>query len=152
MSKNKLQKAVVGYVRTATLSQGKDGLSVETQKEQITKYCRAKGYKLTKIFSDNGYSEASLQRPGIQELLVEASTGKISKVVCLDLSRLSRNTFEYVFIKSQLKKYGVEVVTTTGVNTSDDSHSQVLEEMLAVINSLQPRLREEKRSRSHKGK
>lgn len=151
MSKNKLQKAVVGYVRTATLSQGKDGLSLETQKEQITKYCKAKGYKLTKIFSDNGCSGASLQRPGIQELLAEASAEKISKVVCLDLSRLSRNTFEFVFIKSQLKKYGVEVVCTTGV-ASDEAISQTMEEMMAVINSFQSRLRECKKGRSHKGK
>jgi len=152
MKNNKLQKVVVGYVRTATLPQVKDEALVETQEEQITKYCKAKGYKLTKIFSDNGCSGANLQRPGIQELLVEASAGKISKVVCLDLSRLSRNTFEYVFIKSQLKKYGVEVVTTTGVNTSDDSHPQVFEEILAVINSLQPRINGYRESCSNKGK
>lgn len=142
------KKEVVGYVRTSCQAQVKDGVSVETQEEQIIKFCKFKGYELTNIFSDSGYSGVNLKRPGIQELLVEASSGKISKVICLDLSRLSRSTFDYVFIKSLLSRFGVEVVTIT----SNDAVSRTMEEMMAAINSLQPRIRERKRSRSHKGK
>ena len=152
MKNNKPQIEVAGYVRTATIPQIKDGVSAETQEKQIKKYCKAIGYKLTKIFSDNGCSGANLERPGLQALLAEASSGKMSKVICLDLSRLSRRTIDYLVLKSLLKKNGVEVITITRANTSDDSISQTMEEMMAVINSFQPRLRECNKGRGHKGK
>lgn len=139
MSKNKLQKAIVGYVRSAI----QDDLSVKKQEKQIREYCLENGYKLAKILIDNGCSGANTNRPALQELLVEASVGKISKVVCLDLSRLSRNTFEYASIKSQLKKYGVELVCTTGV-ASNEATSKMEDELIAVMNTFQSLAHHEK--------
>jgi len=134
MSKNKPQKAIVGYVRSAI----QDDLSVKKQEKQIRKYCLENRYKLAKVFIDNGCSGANTNRPALQELLVEASVGKISKVVCLDLSRLSRNTFEYASIKSQLKKYGVKLVCTTGI-ASNETTSKIEDELIAAMNAFFPR-------------
>lgn len=154
----KQKKVVVGYVRTATMPQANksdfvnDSLSVETQEEQITKYCKAKGYKLTKVFSDNGHSGANLKRPGLQVLLAEASAGKIAKVICLDLSRLSRKTADYLLLKSLLKKYGVEIVTISGVNVSDDCVLQMAKGMMAALDDIYFKANRLRRSRSSKGK
>lgn len=136
MRTNKDKKLIVGYVRSAV----EDNLSIKEQEKQIREYCLKNGYELSKVFIDNGCSGANPNRPALQELLIEAVKGNMSKVICLGLDRLSRNPLDYVFIESQLKKYGVEIVTTTGVSTSDVSAvSQTIDELMAVINSLQPR-------------
>ncbi len=144
MSKNKLQKAIVGYVRSAI----KDDLSVKKQGKQIREYCLENGYKLAKVFIDNGCSGANTNRPALQELLVEVSVGKISKVVCLDLSRLSRNTFEYATIKSQLKKHGVELVCTTGI-ASNEATAKMEDELIATINAFQSLTHHKKSKEQH---
>jgi site-specific DNA recombinase len=152
MKTKKQKKAVVGYVRTANIPQLKDGISVNTQAEQIKEYCKAKGHKLTKMFSDNGCSGVNLQRPGIQELLAEVSAGKVSKVICLDSSRLSRKITDYLLLKSLLKKHGAEIVTISGVNTSDDCISQAIGEMMASLDVMHLKINRLRRSRSRKGK
>lgn len=152
MKSKKQKKAVVGYVRTAAIPQVKVDISVDAQEEQIKKYCKAKGYEVTKVFSDNGRSGANLERPGIQALLAEAVAGRIAKVICLDFSRLSRNTMDFLVLKSLLKKNGVEIVDVTGANISEDNFSGVMDEMLAVIESFHSRISECRKSRSHKGK
>lgn len=152
MKTKKQKKAVVGYARTANIPQLKDGIPVDAQEEQIKKYCKAKGYKLTKVFSDNGCSGANLQRPGIQELLAEASAGKISKIVCLDMDRLSRRLIDHLVLESQLKKYGVEILTISGENVSDDCISQLIGEMMASLDAMHLKVNRLRRSCSSKGK
>lgn len=147
MKTKKEDKLIVGYIRSAV----KNDLSVKKQEKQIKDYCLKHGHKLSKIFVDNGCSGANLERPEIQALLAEAVAGKISKVVCLDLSRLSRSTSDYLVIKSQLKKYGVEIVCTTGV-ACNEATSKTMNELIAVINSFQAQLKECKKGHSHKGK
>jgi len=142
MKTKKQKKVVVGYVRTAAVSQDRNGLSTKIQGEKIKEFCKAKGYRLSKIFSDSGCSGANLNRPALQELVAEASRGKISKVICIDTDRLSRNTMEYLFLKNFLTKHGTEIVFMTGTPVNGDSFSKCMEEMFAVMNSFQPRLRE----------
>ena len=56
-----------------------------------------------------------------------------------DISRLSRDTFEYCFIISQLEKWGVQIVPLTGV-INNDPVSRTMNEMMAVMNAFFPRM------------
>lgn len=130
------QKQVVGYVRTATISQKGESNSLEVQEEKIKKYCSKKSYVLSKVFSDNGVGGNTLQRPGLEELLAEASKSNISKVICLDTSRLSRDTNGYLALLSLLKKDGVEVETVTGQPLANNPYDKFISEMFATYNAL----------------
>lgn len=151
-------KQIVGYISTAAIPQAKksdyinDSLSVNKQEKQIREYCRAKGYKLSKIFSDNGHSGASLKRPGIQSLLADVVAGKVSKVICLDLSRLTRNSLDFAVLKSLLEKNQVKVITITGANTLDTSESKFLEKLLKDINSFYCQVSTNRRNQKRMGK
>lgn len=151
-------KQIVGYIRTATIPQAKksdyinDSLSVNKQEKQIREYCRAKGYKLSKIFSDNGYSGASLKRPGIQSLLADVVAGKVSKVICLDLSRLCRNPLDFAVLKSLFEKNQVKVITITGANTLDSSESKIMEELVKIIDSISYQVSANRRNQKRMGK
>lgn len=143
------QKQVVGYVRTATVSQKDEGNSVEVQEQKIREYCSKKSYSLSKVFSDNGIGGNTLQRPALEELLAETAKGNISKVICFDTSRLSRDTKDYLMIKSVLKQNGVEIETVTGQVLSDAPNSKFLDEMLATINSFSSQVGRAKHQYEH---
>ncbi|MDD4938124.1 MAG: recombinase family protein [Candidatus Shapirobacteria bacterium] len=139
MKNIKNKKTIVGYVRSATT----DSLAIRDQKKRIRQYCKTQGYKLSRVFVDNGCSGVNLNRPGLQELLMETAKQNISKVISVDVDRLSRNLLDYVFIKSEFKKHKVEVVFTNGV-VLDKATSKSMEELMAAINSFCPRTHNKK--------
>jgi len=131
------RRLIVGYVRTANINQNIDGSSVEIQVKKINGYCKEKGYKLSRVFIDNGCSGTNLNRPGFQELLTETAKQNISKVISVDMNRLSRGLFNYSFIKSEFKKHKVEVVFTDGT-VLNKATSKTMEEFAVIMNSLCP--------------
>lgn len=134
--KKVIKRLTVGYVRSAV----KDDLAIEKQKETIKKYCEEQLLDLDRIISDNGLAGNNLNRPGLQQLLKKVSNFDISKVICVDLSRLSRNTFESLYLKSYFDKHETDLIT---VNTptlgKEDPISKTMEEMMTVVNSIHPR-------------
>ena len=68
-----------------------ESVSIGTQRSILTEYCKEKGYKIGKIYVDDGYSGLNFNRPGFQELLEDIKAGHINMVITKDLSRLGRD-------------------------------------------------------------
>ena len=79
------------YVRVSTAEQFEAGYSVQEQTEKLKAYCLAMGWNDYKIYTDPGYSGASLDRPGIQEVIRDVGRGACRKVIVWKLDRLSRS-------------------------------------------------------------
>lgn len=140
--KKKTNKIAVGYVRVVTRESTLSDDSIMDQKESIKKYCRKNSVKLRKIFEDIGVSGNDSHRAGLYQLFRFIRSNRVDMVVCSDLDRLSRNTFEYVVIKSELEKQGVNVVLSNkGCNQYPIHTSESMEEMLRIINSFMPKKR-----------
>jgi site-specific DNA recombinase len=83
---------VAGYGRVSTQEQVLQGTSARDQRKQIEKECIHRGYRLYKFYSDDGISGKSLKaRPGIQQLISDAETGKFDVVMFTKLDRIGRN-------------------------------------------------------------
>jgi DNA invertase Pin-like site-specific DNA recombinase len=81
---------VIGYTRVSTAEQPKDGCSLAAQSERITAYCKLQGLRLARIYTDEGLSGSTLERPGLQAAL-RALDEKGGALVVQKLDRLSRN-------------------------------------------------------------
>lgn len=139
---NKISKCL-GYVRVSTANQRDNGLSLDVQKTKILSKVEELGGELAEdIFVDGGISGTSLdKRIAFQAILARCTKGDIDYVVVQDSSRVARNTYEYLFIKQTLKKHNTSIVPLTGaVNIDDNPLSDVMDEMIAVVHSIQPRL------------
>lgn len=68
-----------------------ESISIGTQRMILTDYCQKKGYRVCKIYIDDGYSGMNFERPGFQEMLEDIEHGKINMVITKDLSRLGRD-------------------------------------------------------------
>ncbi len=133
----------LGYDRVSTVSQAENGLSLDVQKVKILEKIQEIGGELAEdIFVDGGLSGTSMaNRTGLQEMLARCSKGDISYLVVQDSSRISRNTFEYLFIKKQLEKYDVKTIPLTGMIVDENNPiSDAVDELMAVVNSIQPKL------------
>lgn len=84
-------RAVVGYCRVSTDEQAELGYGLAAQEERIRHYAAAMGIELADVIRDDGYSGATLDRPGLQQLLARIDAGEIGTVIVAKLDRLSRS-------------------------------------------------------------
>jgi DNA invertase Pin-like site-specific DNA recombinase len=59
----------VGYIRVSTEEQAESGLSLQTQEQRIRDFCKEQGWKLVRIFIDDGFTGLDTNRKGYQEML-----------------------------------------------------------------------------------
>ena len=133
---------ILAYCRVSTNNQKEDGLSIETQKQLIKeKVISMSGELVEDIYTDEGKSGTNMNRDGLSQLLARVTKGDITHIIVQETSRLSRSLSDYLLIKTMIKKYKIEVVALSGISYSgDDPYMQSFDEMMAVFNSLQPRI------------
>lgn len=109
-----LKQAVI-YCRVSTKEQVEEGNSLVTQEKICKEYALKQGYSITQIFIEQGESAKTADRPQLQNLLAFCANRKnrVSAVIAYKLDRLSRNTDDYSQIRLLLKRYGVEIKSTT---------------------------------------
>lgn len=101
----------VAYVR---MSDDDQKTSIPQQKKQIQAYAKRHGFKIIKWYIDEGKSGSRQQhkRTDFAQLLLDASTGDFSVILCLDLSRFGRlNVIDGAEAKKTLLKAGVKLHT-----------------------------------------
>lgn len=69
---------------------------------------------LPKVYSDNGYTGASLRRPALQELFQDIEAGGVDQIVVYRFDRLTRSLQDYTSLLGFLQQnHGVKIVSAT---------------------------------------
>lgn len=99
------------YARVSTEEQAKHGFGIAAQ----IRACKemAKGEDVL-VFSDEGVSGETLNRPALEELRQEIGVGRISTVICLDPDRLSRKLLHQLLLTEEWERLGVELCFVNG--------------------------------------
>lgn len=71
-----------------------ESVSIENQRELLSKFVMLNGWIEKKTYIDDGYSGGNFQRPGFQAMLEDARSGVINLILVKDLSRLGRDFVE----------------------------------------------------------
>ena len=71
-----------------------ESVSIENQKELLTRYVREQGWNLYDYYCDDGVSGTTFDRPSFNRLVQDATDGKINLILTKDLSRLGRDYIE----------------------------------------------------------
>ena len=103
-----------------------DKQEYQRQVNELTDYCKRVGWSVEASFCNKVSGAKTIEeRAEIQDLIAYVKTHEISRVVCLEISRLGRNTFEALRVIQSLnengvslfvKNYGIETLTEGKVN------------------------------------
>ena len=110
-------KQAVLYCRVSTTEQADEGNSLTTQEKACREYAIKNGFDVPDgaVFIERGESAKTADRAQLQKMLGYCAQKKnaISAVIVYKIDRLSRNTDDYSHLRILLKRYGVEIKSTT---------------------------------------
>lgn len=111
----KIQNKAVIYCRVSTKEQAEEGNSLVTQERNCREYAKKYEYDIAQVFIEEGESAKTADRTELQKLLRFCSDKKqnIKAVIIYKIDRLSRNTDDYSQLRILLKRYGVEIKSTS---------------------------------------
>ena len=144
------------YVRVSSDRQ-KENHTIASQTAALREYAQAHDYLTPAewVFEDEGYSGATLVRPGFGALRDLAAQGEIEAVLVYSLDRLSRKYAYQVLLAEEFSRCGVAVVFLQAPSgqTAEDRLLVQFQGMIAEYERAQilERLRRGKRHKAHLG-
>lgn len=113
-------------------------MSIETQRSFLTQYIQHRGWQVTEIYSDDGFSGSNFDRPAFQRMLHDIEAGRINTVITKDLSRLGRDqigTAHYyqIYFPQRQVRY---IAVAEGFDTSESGGTSALFPFLTAANDF----------------
>ena len=99
------------YGRKSVYSDKSD--SVNNQERMCREYAefRFKDIEAFEVYSDEGYTGANTDRPGLKRLLEDVGDGLVDALIVYQLDRLSRNVKDFANIYASLEEKGVMFIS-----------------------------------------
>lgn len=126
------------YVRVSAEKQVKEGHGLDSQELRCRKYAKEKGYKVVKVFREEGFSGGYLNRPQIDSLFkfLENNFDKRYIVIIDDLSRLARNMNVHTTLRLRLKAFDARL-ESTNFQFEDTPENELQENITASFNQYE---------------
>jgi putative DNA-invertase from lambdoid prophage Rac len=135
---------VFGYSRVSTAEQVDEGVSLDTQRQQIAGYAMIKGWQVDEVFEERGVSGSIplADRPEGKRLL--AAIGKGDVVVSAKLDRAFRSAADALTVLEELKdqSVGLHLIDLGGDVTGNGVSKMVFTILAAVAEGERDRIRE----------
>ena len=97
------------YARVSSQRQEKEQ-TIGSQLEALRRYASDNGLELVEEFTDDGYSGARLDRPGLDRMRDQAEHGSFDVVLVYCSDRLARKFVLQALILEELEQFGVKVI------------------------------------------
>jgi site-specific DNA recombinase len=121
------------YTRVSTMRQAQ-AQTTHQQLDRLRAHAEQQGWNLTAdlVFRDDGYSGASLRRPGLDRLRDAAASARLDRILITEPDRLARNYVHQTLLVEELQKHGAEVVFLDRP-MSRDPHDQLLLQIRGAV-------------------
>jgi len=108
-------KNCVIYTRVSTDSQAeKEFSSCEAQEEKIRSFVASQNnWQVVKVYSDAGYSGATLERPALQQLLLDLKKEKIDIVLVYKIDRFTRSPKDFYQLIEFFEQSKIDFISIT---------------------------------------
>ena len=128
----------VGLYPRVSGHEQEDNYSIPEQIYRMKKYCESKDWMVYKIYTDSVQSGATLDRPGLQEMIKDCENGKIDMVLVYKLDRLSRSQKDTMFlIEDVFEKHDVGFTSMTENFDTSTPHGKFIVGILSVFAQLE---------------
>lgn len=126
------------YLRKSREDIGKDD-TLENHRSVLVNLCLKNNWNYT-IFEEIGNSDSLESRSEINKVINLILEGKVEKLICMDLDRLSRNTFDSAYLQKILRENNVRIITPTKSYDLNNDNDILFSELQNVISAQEYRL------------
>ncbi len=153
---NQDQERAAVYSRVSSIDSHARSYSMEFQPDRSEEYARSKKWQIVGLYADPDRTGRNSRRPGLQHLIRDIESGKISVVVVHRLDRLYRNLESLLRFLRFLRKYRVRLVSVTEQIDTDSWWGRLVLYVLGALAEMYVwqtsiRVREIKAELSRKG-
>jgi site-specific DNA recombinase len=97
------------YARVSTEEQ-REGQTINSQISELERFARDRGWIITGVYKDDGWSGGIMERPDLDRLRDDARRGLFQAALINDVDRLARDVAHLGVIKRDLERHGVKVI------------------------------------------
>jgi DNA invertase Pin-like site-specific DNA recombinase len=131
---------VLAYVRVSTDEQRSSGAGLAAQRAAILAECERRGWHLTDVIEDAGYSAKDLKRPGVRAALDVLREGGADALVVAKLDRLSRSMLDFASIMAAAQKQGWGMIALDCAVDTTTPAGEAMANVLATFAQFERRL------------
>ena len=134
------------YTRVSTKEQAENNMSLETQKKACEAYSKKFEFTTVAYFGGTYESAKTDERKEFNRMLnfVKKSRDKISYIIVYSVDRFSRSGANAIYIASELKKSGVQVVSVTQPTDTNTASGSLQQNIQFIFSEYDNQLRREK--------
>jgi len=137
----------LAYIRVSTDRQAREGLSMDAQRDAITRYAELYNLSPIDFLEDRGASGKSLKgRPGIAELLERVRNGRASSVIVYKVDRMFRSIKDALGVFDLLKTNRVAFHSVMERWDTSSAAGEAALNMVLVFAQMEARLAGERTS------
>ena len=139
----KLDRPAAVYARQSR-TRGHSFSSCQNQIDLCQSVALQKGWTVTQVFSDEGQSSETLDRPELRRLISAIEGGQVDRLIIYSIDRLSRRLFHFQELLELFEKHDVELTVVTDPSYSDSAVSRLMTNIVAAANEFQQDLTRER--------
>ena len=125
------------YVRVSTEEQAKEGISIDAQIERCKAFCKARDWKIFKIYTDAGYSAGTMDRPALKNLVDDINNKRFNILLVYKIDRFSRKLKDLISILEDLKSKGVNFTSVTEQIDTTTAMGEAFFQIIGVFAQLE---------------
>jgi len=123
-----------GYVRVSSPDQaGEDRFGLADQRHAITAYAKSQKVEIVAWYADEGVSGATLERPGLQQMMTDANGKTFQQVLVAKMDRVARDLMAQLWIEKELLTHEVELVSAAEPFRGQDPSSVLFRQIIGAF-------------------
>jgi len=119
------------YARVSSQRQEKEK-TIGSQLDALRRYASDNALELVEEFTDEGYSGARLDRPGLDRMRDQAEHGSFELLLTYCSDRLARKFVLQALILEEMEQFGVKVIFLEG-GAADDPQSKLMHQITGAV-------------------
>ena len=118
--------------------------SCQSQIDMCREFATSKDWRITQVYSDEGYSSETLDRPQLSQLIAAIETGEVRRLVVYSLDRLTRRMLHFQELLKLFERHSVTLAVVNDPSFSDNATGRLMANIIAAANEFQLDLTKER--------
>jgi DNA invertase Pin-like site-specific DNA recombinase len=118
--------------------------SCQSQIDMCRELAASKDWSITQVYSDEGYSSETLDRPQMWQLIAAIEMGDVRRLVVYSLDRLTRRMLHFQELLKLFERHSVTLAVVNDPSFSDNATGRLMANIIAAANEFQLDLTKER--------